>query len=177
MVRDPILVGRFGAPHGVGGEVRLYSFTDDPGAIASYRPLLDESGRREFSILRLRPIKHNIFVAKIEGVDDRGRAGALVNSLIYVPRASFPQAGSEEFYYRDLIGLSVITEAGEELGSVANVLNFGAGDIMEIAPARGGEALLLPFTKEVFPRVDLKAGQLTVLPPVEIEAAPSKPQH
>lgn len=172
MGKAGILVGRFGAPHGVAGELRLQSFTGDPGAIASYKPLLDEAGAREYSILRLRPLKGNIFVAKIAGIEDRAGAAALANAGLYVPRESLPEAGEEEFYYADLIGLAVHREDGQDFGRVVNVLNFGGGDILEIAPSGGGEPLLLPFTKAVFPKVDLKAGRLTAVPPPETEALP-----
>jgi 16S rRNA processing protein RimM len=170
MDKDRILVGRFGAPQGVGGELRLWSFTGVPAAIAAYNPLFDESGTRRFSIVSLRPIKDNMFVAKIAGVDDRASAGTLTNAELFVPRASLPEVGGEEFYLADLIGLAAMNEAGEAFGSVVNVLNFGAGDILEVARPNRRETLLLPFTKEVFPRVDIEAGHLTVVPPFELEA-------
>jgi 16S rRNA processing protein RimM len=169
MVKDRILVGRFGAPHGVGGELRLTSFTGVPGAIVAYNPLFDASGTRRFSILSLRPIKHNMFVAKIAGVGDRASARALTHAELFVLRASLPDVGGEEFYLADLIGLAVINEAGGAFGSVVNVLNFAGGDILEIACPDRRETLLLPFTKAVFPRVDIEAGHLTVVPPVGIE--------
>ena len=174
MVKDRILVGRFGAPQGVGGELRLTSFTGVPGAIAAYKPLFDESGTRRFSILCLRPIKHNMFVATIAGVDDRASAGALTNANLFVPRASLPDVEGEEFYLADLIGLAARNEAGEAFGSVVNVLNFGGGDILEITCPDRSETLLLPFRKEIFPRVDIEAGHLAVVPPFEIEAKPSE---
>jgi 16S rRNA processing protein RimM len=177
MVGNLILVGRFGAPHGVRGELRLYSFTGDPAAIASYKPLFDYTGTRQFSILRLRPVKGNMFIAWIAGVCDRASAGALTNATLFVPRASLPEAGDEEFYLADLIGLAVVTGASEDFGRVVNVLNFGSGDILEIAPQGGAGTLLLPFKKAVFPHVDLKAGRLMVVPPVEIEAQPSHPER
>jgi 16S rRNA processing protein RimM len=177
MVKNSILVGRFGAPHGVGGEVRLVSFTSDPSAIASYKPLLDESGARRFSILRLRPVKGNMFVAKIAGVEDRASAKGLTNITLCVPRASLPDVGYEEFYLADLIGLAAVTEAGGEFGRVINILNFGGGDILEIVPQSGGETLLLPFKKEIFPHIDLKASRLVVIPPVEVEAKPLPPER
>jgi 16S rRNA processing protein RimM len=177
MGKDRILVGRFGAPHGVGGELRLSSFTSIPDAIASYKPLVDESGERRFSILGLRPLKGNMFIAKIAGVCDRPSAKALTDAALYVPRESLPDVGDEEFYLADLIGLAAITESGEEFGGVVDILNFGGGDILEIAPRSGGDTLLFPFKKEVFPRVDLKAGRLVVVPPVEIEAQPRYPEH
>jgi 16S rRNA processing protein RimM len=171
MVKDRILVGRFGAPHGVGGELRLNSFTGVPAAIAAYKPLLDASGTRQFSIIALRPLKDTMFVAKIAGVTDRASACALTNAALYVPRESLPGAAEDEFYLADLIGLAALTDSGETFGKVVDVLNFGGGDILEIARACGGETLLLPFKKEIFPRVDVTAGTLTLVPPVEIEAA------
>jgi 16S rRNA processing protein RimM len=169
MVTDRFLVGRFGAPHGIGGEIRLSSFTENPRAIASYKPLLDESGKREFSILHLRALKDNMFVVRIGGVCDRASAGALTNTALYVPRASLPETGEDAFYLADLIGLEVVTATGEPFGRITNVLNFGGGDILELARARSDEVLLLPFKKDIFPHVDLKAGQLTIVPPIEIE--------
>lgn len=171
MVKDHILVGRFGAPHGVGGEVRLSSFTGVPDAIATYKPLLDAGGQRQFSIVSLRPLKDAMFIAKIDGVTSRAGAGALTNMELYVPRAALPRAGEEEFYLADLIGLAVRMQAGEAFGKVVDVLNFGGGDILEISRA-GGETLLLPFKKEIFPCVDLAAGCVTLVPPAEIEAEP-----
>ncbi len=172
MVKDRILVGRFGAPHGVGGELRLTSFTGVPGAIAAYKPLFDASGTRRFAILSLRPIKHNMFVAKVAGVDDRASAGTLAHAELFVPRASLPDVEGEEYYLADLIGLAAMNEAGEAFGSVVNAMNFGGGDILEIACPDRRETLLLPFRKEVFPRVDIEAGHLTVVPPAGIEAKP-----
>jgi len=172
MAETRILVGRFGTPQGVGGELRLASFTGVPGAIAALTPLFDASGARRFSILGLRPIKNNMFVAKIAGVGDRASASALANAALYVPRAALPDVEAEEFYRADLIGLAAMNEAGEAFGSVVNVLNFGGGDILEIACKDRSETLLLPFRKEIFPRVDIAAGHLTVVAPLEVEAKP-----
>lgn len=176
MGKDHILVGRFGAPHGIGGEIRLASYTGDPCAIASYKPLLDETGKRQFSIRRLRSLKGNLFIATMGGVCDRASAGALTNAALYVPRASLPKTAEEEFYLADLIGLEAVTKSGEHFGYVLNVLNFGGGDILEVALAGLGETLLLPFKKEIFPCVDLEAGHLTVLPPTEIEDKLARPE-
>ena len=171
MVKDLILAGRFGAPHGVGGQLRLNSFTGNPAAIAAYKPLLDESGTRQFTIAGLRPLKDNVFIVRVAGVDCRAGASALTNIALYVPREVLPGAGEDEYYLADLIGLAARTNAGETFGRVAGVLNFGGGDILEIAPAGGGETLLLPFRREIFPRVDVQAGFLTLVPPAEIDAS------
>lgn len=169
MVKDLILVGRFGAPHGVRGEVRLKSFTSDPAAVASYKPLLDASGARLFTIKALRHVKDDLFVARIGGIDDRNAAEGLTNVELFIPRDALPEAEREEFYLADLIGLAAMSDAGEAIGRVVNVLNYGGGDILEIAPAAGGDTLLLPFTKDVVPQIDVKAGRLTIALPLEID--------
>ncbi|MCI0736243.1 MAG: ribosome maturation factor RimM [Beijerinckiaceae bacterium] len=177
VVKDHILVGRFGAPHGIQGDVRLYSFTSDPSAVASYKPLRDESGRQEFSIIRLRPQAEKVFRARIAGVCDRASAAALTGTKLFVPRAALPYSGDDEYYLVDLIGLAAVSGAGAEIGRIVNVLNFGGGDILEIARTTGSETLLLPFKREVFPHVDLKTGRLTVHLPIEIEAESSLPER
>jgi 16S rRNA processing protein RimM len=84
--------------------------------------------------------------------------------------SSLPAVIGEEFYSADLIGLAATNEAGEAFGCVVNVLNFGGADILEIACPDSCEKMLLPFRKEIFPRVDIAAGHLTVVPPAEIAA-------
>ncbi len=163
-----LLVGRFGAPHGVRGEVRLQSFTGEPAAIARYAELGDASGARRFAIKSLRHIRDNLFVARIDGVADRDGAERLTNVEIYVSRAALPAPAEEEFYLADLIGLQALDESRAPIGRVANVLDFGGGDILEIAPSAGGETLLFPFTKAVVPEIDVGAGWIVIVPPDEV---------
>ncbi len=169
-----VLVGRIGAAHGIKGEVRLVSFTEDPKAIGDYGPLQNADGRRRFEIAALRPVKDNIFIARLAGVVTREAAEALNNLDLYLPRAALPAAADGEFYHADLIGLAAVDGDGAEIGRVLNVLNFGGGDILEIAPAGGGETLLLPFTRACVPSVDLAQSVFVVVPPVEVEAAPEE---
>jgi 16S rRNA processing protein RimM len=168
--RTLVLVGRLGAAHGVRGEIRLKSHTGDPAAIATYGPLSDPVGARTFHIDALRHVRDDMFVARLKGVTSRTAAEALCNTDLYVDRAVLPAPDAEEFYHSDLIGLSAHLASGEPFGRVLDVLNFGGGDILEIRPAAGGEAVLLPFTKAVVPAIDLGAGRLTVVPPAEVEA-------
>ena len=165
-----VLVGRIGAAHGIKGEVRLVSFTEDPKAIGDYGPLQNADGRRRFEIAALRPVKDNIFIARLAGVMTREAAEALNNLDLYLPRAALPAARDDEFYHADLIGLAAVDGDGAEIGRVLNVLNFGGGDILEIAPTGGGETLLLPFTRACVPSIDLAAKRLLIVPPIEIEA-------
>jgi 16S rRNA processing protein RimM len=168
-VADRICVAQIGAAHGVRGEVRLRSFTEDPLAVTRYGPLESEDGSRRFTIEALRPAKDH-FVARLAGVDGRDAAEKLTNIRLYVPRDRLPPIDEEETYYHaDLVGLTAVTPDGATLGTVTAVLNFGAGDLIEIKPAHGGEALMLPFTDTVVPEVDMKARRMVVVPPAVIE--------
>jgi 16S rRNA processing protein RimM len=165
-----IRVARIGASHGVRGEVRLWSFTQDPAAVAGYGPLETEDGARRLEIESLRPAK-DFFVARLAGVDSREAAEALCNIDLYVPRTRLPPIEEPEtYYYADLVGLAALTADGNALGTVTAVHNFGAGDIIEIAPAGGGAPLMLSFTDTTVPEVNLTAGHVVVVPPAETPA-------
>jgi 16S rRNA processing protein RimM len=168
MRRDPILVGRLGAAHGVRGEIRLRSFTGEPGAIARYGPLVDATGERSFVVEGLRPVKGDLFVAKLSGVSTRSAAEALTNIELFVPRAALPKPAPEEFYLADLIGLDAVTDDGKCFGRIVAVPDYGGGPLLEIAPAAGGESLLLPFTKQVVPGIDLERARVVVSPPATV---------
>jgi 16S rRNA processing protein RimM len=162
-----ICVARLGAAHGTTGEVRLWSFTADPQAVAGYGALTTSDGRA-VEIASLRPGK-GFFIARIAGVTDRNGAERLRNLDLFIPRDRLPPPAADEFYHADLIGLAAQDRKGKALGTVIAVHNFGAGDLLEIAPARG-ETLLLPFTAAVAPEVDIARGRIVLVPPAEIEA-------
>ncbi|MGJ0532157.1 MAG: ribosome maturation factor RimM [Methylocystis sp.] len=166
--KNLLLLGRFGAPHGVRGDIRLQSFTSDPLAIATYDGLTDKSGSRHFRLRAVRPQGKDMLVAQVEGVDDRAGAEALSRVELYIPREALSPPEEEEFYIADLIGLRAETAEGEVMGVVVAVRNFGAGDILEIRPLHG-ETILLPFTKAVVPIVDVAGGRVVVEPPAEVE--------
>jgi len=107
-------------------------------------------------------------VARVEGVATREAAAALTGVELFARREQLPPPDAEEFYHDDLVGLEAVTSEGERIGRVTAVLNHGAGDILEIARADGGETLL-PFTRQVAPEIDFAAGRIVVRPPPEIE--------
>ena len=157
-----VLVGVFGAPQGVKGEVRIKSYTGEPRDIGAYGPLTTADGVRSFAILSLRPLKDDMLVARIAGVDDRDAAARLTNTELFIPRDRLPPPAPDEFYHVDLIGLAAEDEDGAALGRVRAIVNHGAGDILEIAPGGPGDALLVPFTLDFVPVVDFEAGRLVV---------------
>jgi 16S rRNA processing protein RimM len=156
-----IILATIGAAHGVRGEVRVKPFTADPLAIAAYGPLR-AAGGRVFEIERIRPAK-GVVIAKFRGIDDRNAAEALTGLSLHVDRAALPPAGADEFYHADLIGLKAETPAGEVLGDVTAVHDFGAGDILEIAPA-SGPSILVPFSRTAVTKIDIAGRRLVVAP-------------
>ena len=167
-----ICVGQIGAAHGVRGEVRLRSFTADPQAVASYGPFETEDGR-VVAVEALRPFKDH-FVATLAGIRDRDAAGRLVNARLFVPRERLPEISeADEFYHADLIGLSAVNPAGEKLGTVVAIHNFGAGDLIEVQLDDNNKTELIAFDENNVPRVDVRAGTITiVLPSMASEPPP-----
>src|SRR5215831_14524735 len=127
-VADRICVAQIGPAHGIRGEVKLKSFTAEPMAVKDYGPLESEDGTRSFAIETLRPAKGHL-VARLAGIEDRNAAEALARVRLFVPRDRLPAPAADEFYHIDLVGLLAVTAAGEEVGTVAAVHDFGAGDI------------------------------------------------
>ena len=169
-----ICVAQIGAAHGIRGEVRLRSFTQDPLAVVSYGVLESEDGMQHFKIETLRPTK-GIFVARLAGINDRNAAERLTNIKLYVPRDRLPPTeDADTFYYADLVGLSAETPEGVALGKVTAVHQYGAGDLVEITPIGGGETMLVPFSNAAVPTVDIAGGRIVVVPMNETEGDASE---
>jgi 16S rRNA processing protein RimM len=167
MVAAPICVARIGAPHGVRGAVKLWTFTEDPLAVRHYGPLLTKDGARQFEVTHVREAKGHL-VATLKGIATREEAERLNGVELYVAREKLPDTIADEYYHADLIGLAAVNAAGEPLGRVIAIHNFGAGDIIEVAPTNGA-TMLLPFTNAVVPTVDLEGGRVVIELPREIE--------
>jgi 16S rRNA processing protein RimM len=166
-VAAPICVARIGAAHGVRGAVKLWTFTQDPMAVKRYGQLMTKDGARQFEVTHLREAKGHL-VATLKGIATREEAERLNGVELYVAREKLPATSEDEYYHADLIGLSAVNAAGEPLGRVIAIHNFGAGDIIEIAPPNGA-TMLLPFTNAVVPTVDLEGGRVVIELPDEIE--------
>jgi 16S rRNA processing protein RimM len=153
----------------VRGQVRVKSYTQDPKAIGAYGDLTDEGGARTFKLTDLRSLKDDMLVVRVAGIDSREDAEKLTGVALYARRSQLPPPSDEEYYHDDLVGLEAMTREGEKLGRVVALQNFGAGDILEVAPDEGSESLLLPFTKAVAVEIDFGAGRIVIVPPNEIE--------
>lgn len=162
-----MLLGEIGRPQGLKGEVRVRSYTQDPGDIASYGALEDEAGARAIEFESLRSDAKGV-IARIEGITTREGAEALTGTKLYVPRTRLPEREAEEWYHSDLIGLGAVDRDGASIGTVVAIYNFGAGDLLEIRPASGGTDMVLPFNRETVPEVDVEGGWLRIVPPKDL---------
>ncbi len=165
-------MGVIGRPHGVRGLVRVNAYTEDPGALADYAPLIDRTGRK----FDLQWVSENIAqLSEITAdgprpITDRNEAERLTNTELFAPRSALPEAEDGEFYLADLVGLAARNAAGADIGKVIAVHDYGGGVSLEIDGA--GTKLLVPFTRQAVPVVDVHSGHVIVDPPAETEAAP-----
>jgi 16S rRNA processing protein RimM len=159
-----VLVGEFGRAHGLKGEVRLKSFTGDPAAIEDYDPLITSQGRL-ITLKNARPVggaAPDMLIVQVAGITSREAAEALNRVQLFIAREKLPPPEEEdEFLLADLIGLTVESEAGENIGTIVDVPNYGGGDLLDIKSVATGATALLPFTKAFVPVVDI-AGKRVV---------------
>ena len=159
-----ICVGAITGAFGVKGEVRLKSFTSIPEAIADYAPLLTEEGEKEFDVVITGEIKNGLS-ARMSGVISKEDADKLRGTRLFVPRERLPELLEDEYYHTDLIGLIVQNLEGSNIGRIKSVLNHGASDLLEIEDKRENKSILVPFTRAIVPKVDIKNSIVIIDPP------------
>jgi len=165
-----VLLGRIVAAHGIRGDVVIDSYTAQPSDIAAYGPLSSADGGKQLDIKVVRVTPKGV-VARVGGVVDRNAAEALRGTELYAPRARLPEAEAGEYYYADLAGLRADDEAGNRIGSVVGVQNYGAGDLLEVRLDGQSVTELIAFTDAYVPVVDIAAGRVVVLIPVSTDDA------
>lgn len=161
---DQICVGAIAGAFGVNGEVRLKSFTASPEDIAIYSPLTTEDGKQSFEITLNHAIP-NGFAARLSGVSTKEQADTLRGIRLFTARDRLPNLPDDEYYHADLIGVSVYDGGGTLLGTVKDVTNHGAGDMLEVQLPKSNDTVFLPFTNDAVPTVDLAAGRIVADPP------------
>ncbi len=162
---DRVLLGRITGAHGLKGEVKIATFTAEPEDVAAYGPLTSADGSLTVEIASLRHGGGPSVIARLRGIADRNAAEGLRGTELFVPRSVLPPADEGEYYHSDLIGLSAISPDGEPLGEIVAVLNFGAGDLLELRLLNGRNTQLIPFENAHVPKVDLEANSITIIIP------------
>ena len=160
MTTAKICLGAIVGVHGIRGEVKVKSFTENENNLTSYGLLSDESGNRKFELKIIGHSKELLRV-KVKGIEDRNAAESLIGTGLYIERTKLPATEEEEFYHTDLIGLMVLDSQGNKVGVVNALYNFGAGDLIEIKTIEN-RLEMLPFTKAFVPNINLKEGFIIV---------------
>ena len=142
----PVTLAVITGAHGVTGEVRLKLFGEGVAALSRFRAFNDSA----LTLKKLRDDGKGGAIARFAEVPDRNAAEALRGTQLTVPRAELPPLDDGEYYHADLIGLSAVSDAGEALGFVHDVHNFGAGDILEIERP-DGKRFMVPMIEAAVP--------------------------
>ena len=158
---DRICVGVVTGVHGLKGLVRIKPFTDTPEAVAAYGTVETEDGSRRLDLEIANRAGKGQIAVRVAGITDREAAEALKGQRLYVRRALLPEPDADEFYYADLIGKVARRTTGEIVGKIRAVYDFGAGDVLEIVDETGA-LIMVPFTRDAVPEIDLGAGTVTV---------------
>lgn len=162
--QNHICIAEIVGVHGLRGMVKMKVFTDDAQSLLDYASLSTSDGTNTYTIAEI-AAHGNIFLAKIKDVSDRTAAENIRGTKLYVARDMMPDIEDEDvFYNADLKGLIVTLPDGEAIGTVADIANFGAGDMLEIQPTKGS-TFYVPFTDDNVPNIDIKNKKITIDPP------------
>jgi 16S rRNA processing protein RimM len=143
--------------HGVRGELRLKLFTDSIDNLARHKSVYVGDVERKLDALRA---GSSGAIARLSGIADRSAAEALRGLLVEVDRSALPPLEEGEYYHADLIGIECVDGAGNAVGAVVAVENYGAGDLLEIETAEGKRALI-PFKPGI---ADIEDGRVVLDP-------------
>jgi 16S rRNA processing protein RimM len=161
-MEDLLQVGAIIKAHGVRGEVKVFPTTDDPARFKDLKTVLLDTGKekRELEITGVKFFK-NLVILKFKGLDSMNEVENLRQAKLFVTRENAVELSENEYFIADLIGLSVTSDEGEELGNISDVLQTGANDVYVIS-REGAAELLVPAIKECILNVDIASGEMKV---------------
>ncbi|PSW69902.1 ribosome maturation factor RimM [Photobacterium sp. GB-50] len=166
--QDHIIVGKLGATYGIKGWLKVFSYTEQSESIFSYIPWLIKV-KGEWKEIHVESWKRHGqgLVAKLEGMDIREDAQVFTNAEVAVLAEQLPALSDEEFYWRELFGMSVFTTEGYDLGKVTDILETGSNDVLvvkaNLKDAFGQKERLIPFLDEqVIKLIDRTAQRIEV---------------
>ena len=159
---DLLRVGVITSAHGIRGEVNVFPTSDDPERFEKLESVIVKKGAQE-TIRRIENVKYfkKMVILKLEGIDDRNAAELLKSNDLMVDREHAQKLEEGEYFIADLIGLKVVTDDGQELGILKDVMETGANDVYIVKTA-GGKEILLPVIPDCVLRVDLETGLVEV---------------
>jgi 16S rRNA processing protein RimM len=163
---DLVVLGKIVSVHGVKGDVKVYSFTDPIDNVLDYPrwTLKRDNEVKQVELVSGR-LQGKVVVAKLKGLDDREVARSFAGFEILVPRSELPELAPGEFYWSQLVGLKVIDQVGQLLGTIDQLFETGANDVMVVKPCADSldqRERLLPYTEQCVLSIDLAAGEMQV---------------
>lgn len=150
---ERILIGEISTVHGVKGLVKLRVHVEDTDLFSA--TLYTDAHSAKTIKLKLKNAMKDHWLAEVEGYNDRTAAETLRGTKIYIDRDALPDLGDDEHYYVDLVGMECIDESGNIIGTVIDVTNFGASDLLDIKPP-SGPSFYLHYTDETILAIDDK---------------------
>lgn len=166
LVDDFVLIGEIVKPHGIRGEVKVYSYSEQPENFKYYQKIVlqEPAGSRTetYKVVKSRA-QGKLAILQLEGVASREAAEILQGSTLWLKKTDFPQLDSDEFYWHQFIGLQVFTETGRELGAVSSLFSTKAHDVMVVSGT--GHEYLIPLTGGIIRNIDEQAGKILIAPP------------
>jgi len=156
-------IGIIVKPHGIAGELRVLPTTDDPTRFSLLKEVTvraKNGATTPYKLTRARP-QQGMVLVKLAEVNDRNMAETMAGGVLLIPDEVALPLDTDEYYIRDLVGLAVVTEDGQPLGTIRQVFATGANDVY-IIEAADGEDFMLPAIKDVVQRVDMQARVMTV---------------
>jgi len=159
---DDIVVGRIVGVFGVRGWCKVFSHSRPREQILSYKQWhIGQDKNRQVVTLQEGKVHGEAIIVKLDGIDDRDQAAALKGSHIWIMPSQLDQLESNEYYWRQLIGLEVIDQAGVLLGKVDGLIETGANDVLLVKA--GKQEHLIPFIMDqVVTKIDIETGQMSV---------------
>ncbi len=155
---ERIIIGRIVTPHGVRGDLRVLPDIEHPEIFKTLKTLF--IGDKLYKIISARPHKH-IYILRAEGVNDRNMAETLVNQVVKTNISDLPELKQGEYYYFQLLRLSVVSDEGKLLGRIKEIIETGANDVYTVADEEGKE-IYLPAIPSCILSVDMENKVMTV---------------
>lgn len=155
-----IQVGKIGRPKGTKGLLRLHCFLNDNRDINQFQKFYLE----DETIIKVKLVSFDSKspLVTINDIGDRNQIEGYVNQYIYLHKEKLSPTDENEFYFHDLEGLDVVNQQNEIVGKVESVVNFGAGDLLEIYFLKSSKKEFFRFTETNFPKVDVKEKKITI---------------
>ncbi|MBI1328179.1 MAG: 16S rRNA processing protein RimM [Alphaproteobacteria bacterium] len=146
-----IQIAKIAGAHGIKGLVKLAVYLEDARDIESYNPVTDAQGKNYE--IKLKNSTGKFWLAEVSGVTDRNKAEELAGTSLFIPRSALPDVEEGDILHADLIGMKVEDTKGNIIGTVRDIKNFGAGDLLDI-----GNKTMLPLNAQFYDEIDTGKG-------------------